>query len=397
MTRYVSGTRPLCLPPLPRMSAHQPTRAMQAAARRYLEQTRGLEELDAHTLATERSGVDEDQMLTDREFATAVLAADPASAQEGLPASRQSIDEEPQALATVGEPDTGSAANSAASPNGKYRVGRLEIGGGNAVLNSQILRSGAFSAPELGVPLPVVADRNSFEISLEGVSPTQDHADVLLYAISLIDRTPDPMLGTVVSFTTYQLIKSMGWSMNSRGYEQLRKVIRDLSKISLTYYDRSDPRNGRVTEGERVFNSVTRPEQNAKDQRWSIVLPPSLFRIFELRRNTLVDLGARAAIQSSFGRWLHAFVSSQKPGERRTYDAHALCQAGGLRAARFSDDLKVLRETLAILERGQVLRKSKGRGPDGSDMTIKRFAPVVATGWELTKSSERWSLEMERL
>lgn len=375
MTRYTSGRRPTELPPLPRMTATLPSAAMKSAAQRYLTQSEDLQELDMQTMATERTGCDESWMMTDREFASAVIAAPGA----------------PTALKAASAP----ATEEPASPStGKYRVGKLEIGGGNAVLNSQILRSGAFSAPELGVPLPVVADRNSFEISLEGVSPTQDHADALLYAISRIDQSPDPMLGTVVSFTTYQLIKAMGWSMNSRGYEHLRNVIRDLGKISLTYYDRSDPKNGRVTEGERVFNSVTRPEQNAKDQRWSIVLPPSLFRIFELKRNTLVDLNARAAIQSNFGRWLHAFVSSQKPGERRNYDAHALCEAGGLRSGRFSDDLKVLRETLAMLETGRVRRKSKG---SETGVAVKTFEPVVAVGWELAKESERWSLDLERV
>lgn len=385
MTLYISGSRPGGLPPLPLMRAECPTPAMQEAARRFLRKTESLTELDLATLAENRPGVPRGMILTDREFAQAVVQATPG--QDELFVEESAPPAPCKAAATV----EGDCAKP--QPAQGYRVGKLEIGGGNAVLNSQLLRSAAFCAPELGVPLPIVADRNTFEIALEGVSPTQDHADVLLYAISRIEKAPDPHLGTVVTFTTYQLIKAMGWPMNSRGYAQLRAVIRDLSKIALTYYDRADPRNWRVTEGERVFNSVTRPEQNAEDQRWSIVLPPSLFRIFELRRNTLVDLNARAVLQSNFSRWLHAFVSSQRGGESREYDVQALCQAGGLRSARLSDDLKVLRETLGVLESGRVQRKARG-GAEGA--LVKFFDPVVAPGWRLEKAEGRWTLSLTR-
>mgnify|MGYP005750440521 CR=1 FL=1 len=376
---------------------------MAAKAENYLraEQTQAL---DGGSAATERPGAPDELMLTDREFAQAVVDAYRSQSSQNEHAGKDAS-EEPAAgarkahRASPGASPGASPAEPEAEPQDarpRYVVGKLEIGGGNAVMNSQILRSGAFSLPELGVPLPVVADRDSFEITLSGVSPTQDHADVLLYAVSKLDRAPDPKLGVSVSFTTHQLLKCLGWTVNSRSYEKLRRIVQDLSEIRLTYRDRSDPRNGRVTEGERVFNSVTRPEQNAIDQTWDIVLPVSLFRIFELKRNTLIDLRARAAIQSDFGRWLHAFVSSQKPGELRSYDARELCRAGGLRSERLTDDLKILRASLKVLEEGVVHRSRKGLAGGGTDL-VKSFDPVVASGWSVEKEEGRWSLTMARL
>jgi hypothetical protein len=43
-------------------------------------------------------------------------------------------------------------------------VGRLRIGRGQAVMNNQILRSGAFSGPSLDTALPVIADKASYSV-----------------------------------------------------------------------------------------------------------------------------------------------------------------------------------------------------------------------------------------
>jgi hypothetical protein len=259
------------------------------------------------------------------------------------------------------------------SPN-RYFVGKLKVGRGNAVMNNQILRSAAFAGPSLEASLPVIADRGGYSLSLRGVSPRADHLDLLLFAISLVERAPHPTLGVDVSFTTHQFLSALGWAINSEGYGRVVKIAEELKRIELRYHDHRDANAGKI-HLDNLFAALTMPDRDSREQRWTVVLPAALFRIFDLRRNAIVDLRARAAIRSEFGRWLHAFFSSQEPGLSRRYDALALCAAGGLKCARASDAIKHLRATLSILVKGEV--DSRGR--------LKKFDPVVSEDWKVEK------------
>lgn len=255
-----------------------------------------------------------------------------------------------------------------------YTVGKLLIGRGNAVMNNQILRSGAFASPSLGAALPVLADSSSFSITLQGVSPTADHLDLLLFAVSLIRTAPHPKLGVAVSFTTGQFLSALGWAKNSEGYERVVQTARDLKRIELTFTDRSDAWSKKV-HLVNFFATVIFPDRLGEERRWTVVLPAALFKIYDLRRNAVIDLKARAAIRSEFGRWLHAFFSSQTPSLERRFDAIALCAAGGVNCARAADTIKHLRVVVEMLSCGVVAVRSK----------IKTFAPVVASGWRIER------------
>jgi hypothetical protein len=334
MTCYLA-VRPTDLPPLPALDAGWVTEAMKAAATRFLEATEGLDELLAQTLATERPGRASHELMTDDEFAALIV---------DLPISQ--VEE--------------SASTNTACALPAYTVGKLRIGRGQAVMNNQILRSSAFSAPMLDTALPVIADKNSYSVELHGVSPRADHLDVLLFAVSLVDSAPDPRLGVEVSFTSHQFLTTLGWAVNSAGYKRLEQVIRDLKRIEFQYHDRSRPKDGRIRV-DNFFSSLDMPDRDNKEQIWRVTLPASLFRIYDLRRNAVIELQARAAIRSDFGRWLHGFISTQQVGKERVYDAEAVCRAGGLHSARLTDDLKYLRSTLAILAKGELTYRGKQR------------------------------------
>ncbi|WP_448170648.1 hypothetical protein [Rhizobacter fulvus] len=259
-----------------------------------------------------------------------------------------------------------------------YTVGKLLIGRGNAVMNNQILRSGAFASPSLGAALPVLADSSSFTISLHGVSPAADHLDLLLFAVSLIRTAPHPKLGVAVSFTTGQFLSTLGWAKNSDGYERVVQTARDLKRIELTFTDRSDTQYQKV-HLVNFFATVIFPDRLSRERRWTVVLPAALFKVYDMRRNAVIDLKARAAIRSDFGRWLHAFFSSQTPSLERRFDAVALCAAGGMNCARAADTIKHLRVVLEMLSRGEVEVRSKTRN----------FAPVVESGWRIELDKRR--------
>lgn len=123
------------------------------------------------------------------------------------------------------------------------------------------------------------------------------------------------------------------------------------------------------------FAAVTFPDRQNRARTWTVVLPSALFKVYDLRRNAVVELNARAAIRSEFGRWLHAFFSSQTPSLERRFDAVALCSAGGVSCARPADTIKHLRAVVEMLTRGEVLVRSG----------TKRFAPVIASGWRIER------------
>jgi hypothetical protein len=371
MTCYLAP-RPSALPPLPALDLRRVDRRMQEGAAAFLAECEGLSALLADTLATGRPGLAQQDMMTDDEFAQLVL-------------------DTPLELATALQPlthevDVGVAAPSGAAP--AYAVGKLRIGRGQAVMNNQILRSSAFSGPSLDTALPVLADKSSYSVELHGVSPKADHLDVLLFAVSLVDRAPDPKAGIEVTFTSHKFLTTLGWAVNSAGYERLMQTIRDLKRIEFQYHDRSRPKDGRIRV-DNFFSSLDMPDRENKEQLWRVTLPAALFRIYDLRRNAVIELQARAAIRSDFGRWLHGFISTQQVGKSRVYDAEAVCRAGGLHCARLADDLKHLRATMKILAAGELTYRGQQR----------RFKPVLSleSRVELDPASGRYLLHATRV
>jgi hypothetical protein len=200
---------------------------------------------------------------------------------------------------------------------------------------------------------------------------------VLLFAVSLVERAPHPEHGIRVSFTSHQFLAALGWAVNSAGYARLSTVLQELKRIELRYHDRSTPKAGRI-HIDNLIGSLVMPDAENESQRWFVTLPATLFRIYDLRRNAVIDLKARAAVRSEFGRWLHGFLSTQEPDLERGYDAEALCRAGGLNSARLSDDIKYLRATMQILMDGRLTYRGK----------LREFLPILGPNSRVEKDSE---------
>jgi len=118
-------------------------------------------------------------MLTEREFVEAFLA-EPAASQ--FEATAQTTP--PQSTSAVG------LSPRMQSKRGPFVVKKLRIGRGVAVMNSQILRSAAFCKPELGAPYPALSHLRGYEISVTEMTLTQDHLDLLLFAVSRVRYEP---------------------------------------------------------------------------------------------------------------------------------------------------------------------------------------------------------------
>lgn len=359
------------------------------------------QDAECATLAYGRPGRDPSELMSDLAYARWVLeqirAQPHAQSRPRLPSPSPvfSVPAQPPLPAQPGlfdVPGTGPGSPAAATdPGGEstgagFVAGRLRVGAGRAAMNTQVLRSAAFASPLPGVPLPVVADKADYQIVVRGgVRPTADHLDMLLFAVSRVAQQPaaGSTAGTEVSFTLHQFIAALGWACNTAGYDRARRVIAELRQIDMVYLEGEE----RTTFA--LFGDVTEPANKQTDRLWRVRLSGSLFRLFELGRNTLIDLQARAALRMEFGRWLHGFLSTQTAGQARSFDALELCEAGGLCAARDTDSLKHLRATLALLAKGEVSRASK----------ITAFRPLIAPEWRVEKDSrtKRWVLHVTRI
>lgn len=393
MTRYLFDPRPGALPPFPNLSLGRRSPALLAAAHAYLQATTAPEllALDSETMAVDRPGGDPELMLTDRQFAQAVLDEPITSGSEPAASVAWPPCPMPRALSPRQQ-----------AMRGPWVVGSVPIGRGVAVMNSQVLRSAAFCRPELGVPNPALSDLRGYEILVDGFSLSQDHLDLLLYAISRLRYEPPVDQPALVSFTRRGFLSALGWSKGADGYERLTKAIDELAAARLTYRDGVRPATNGVVQSAALLERVE-PSESAKLGQCTLALSSSLCGMLRFGRNTVVALEARAAIRGEFGRWLHGFVSSQKPGEPRRYDAEAVCAAGGLMASRLTDRLKTLRRTLQDLEAGTSNRSAQRTTAEAATCSapapapaLRCFAPVVMPGWRVTKEGGGWLLEMVR-
>lgn len=380
MTTYLLGDRPNGLPEFPNISWQSPSAEMRRAARAYLDDTcsRELLPLDANTMAVERPGRDADEMLTDRQFAKAVLEA-PAETSEAAALSRV----DPVNL------------NRQRAMQGPFVVNGVPLGRGVAAMNSQVLRSAVFCRAESGVSYPAVGDRRGYELSVNGPALSQEHADLLLFLISRLKYRPQPATPAPVAYTSRGFLCAMGWSTSAEGYRRLERVTHELCDSRLSLVDSS----GRM-QSLRNVKLVERTDAlaAASPMRPELALSADLIALLQAGRNTVVDLAGRAALRGDFRRWLHSFVSSQKPGEERQYDAEALCAAGGLKSRRLTDDLKALREALSVLENGCSMHAGHALSPSrlGAHSKSLSFSPVVASGWKVHKRQGMWFAEVTR-
>lgn len=389
MPRYFA-TRPRALPPLPHLDASSLTSSCRQAARDWLaalDKIDGARQLIADTFAADRPGLDPADLLTDEEYMRRIaetpdadLVDAPAAPSKAKPAPKASRE-------SASEPSPEPAYELA--PGRGFLAGKVRAGAGRAAMAVQVLRSPAFSSPELGALLPLVADRKNARIIVEAPVPlTADHLDVLLFAISKVVNKPDPVLGTEVRFSIYEFVAALGWSDSQAGYARAIQSINELRRTNaILVEDVTAPKDKVDTIEFMLLGEFRRPGRGQADKKWSVNLPASLFELVEKSRCSLVDLNARAALRAPFARWLHGFFCTQTQGKRRAFGAVELCRAGGLQNARTANLLQHLRETLKCLESGQVERAGK----------THHFAPVVAPGWSLTQDpSGEWVLEAEK-
>lgn len=402
MTRYHLPFRRREQPPVPTFDLAEPTPAKAQAARAYIARVEAdprLLTLDVETGASCRPGLDPEEALTDLQYAHRYLAHwsdyrhDEDRSEECFGAAASDQDIPPGAASTVQSQRRKRqfAAAHEVVPWAPPRFGKLVMHDGFAVMNSQILRSQVFQSPPLDTQLRALGDRSIFRLKVNGFSPTIDHYQLLLFAISRMSANPDPRLGAAVRFTTNELIVGLGWTRHKRSYDRLTRLIEELKRVRLTFEVQGDTKKASIVTDAPLFSCVTEARRDGRTHHWEVVLTPPLLKLFGIERNTLLEMRAcRALHESSSALWLYSFVASQAPGAPRTFDVRQLCCACGLSAARDGDNRKELVRLLNSLQDGSAKRR---RGVGG--LKSSTFEPIVAA-WELQSTSHGWKVTITR-
>lgn len=388
MTRYHCGPRPRELPAFPDLHLDAPSASALVAALHYLDATDNpyYLDLDHETIASERPGAEQDLLLTDRAFAKrvrdrcvrALADAGEARLKPDLPGASRDSPPVDDAGAVDGD-------GIAEMPHA-VRTPRL-VTRNTVRFNDQVLRTGAFADATLGAVLRPVGDREGFEVVVEEQVLTQRHLDVLMFLLSRVPNEVDTNAPLAVPVPERRMLVQLGWGVNTRTYQSLRRALRELNATRLTLRDMSR-RQGVQLKAAQLLR-VTELGSGSGGGRTSalraietVELTPGLLKLATTGRLAVVDLRERWSLPRGLLRWLHAFVSTQRRGLVRTYPALELCAAGGLRAERPADLLAALRKALRLLEGPQPGSPSSGA--------------VITSGWAVEKREADWLVTMTR-
>lgn len=339
MSQYLQPRRPKALPPFPaqldlaRCAAGRDATAQRVLAEDYLRTSAAQATLDAETFAAHRPGA-ADELLTDREYAGRCLAA--LGARDGRPAA------------------------------GSETLG-YTVFAGYSVMNRHVLRSGLFTQGAAGELTVLKAP----EVRVVRSAALDDgHLDALLGVLSYSTGRYDPDLGEVVRFAPHAMLRRLGMSQNSAAMRKLYGWLTALQGTLVAVIEREHARFAQAPLLGELRGALDARGELQGAAPWQVVVPAAVFRGLIARGVfAAIRLDARRALTSPFAKWLHAFVSSQRPGVELVFDVDELARTGGLALANPAEARRRVRETLRALERGEV----EFRG------TVRRFRPVVAS------------------
>lgn len=174
-------------------------------------------------------------------------------------------------------------------------------------------------------------------INYNGYGLNQDDLDVYL---ELLEFGKKVSAGEIVSFTRSELLRSLGWAMQTRYREKLVDCLEHLhnTKISgnvIRYIGNKETTNLKFS-----FNLVSEyfiyiTDEDSGDTKrvskdWSIVLPHGIDKILSGGGAARINTEERKALGSnSLAKFIHAYLASNKYDPRYTPNAQQLYELSG--------------------------------------------------------------------
>jgi hypothetical protein len=203
-----------------------------------------------------------------------------------------------------------------------------------------------------------VSSLSNINIVYRGVSLQQDDASVFMQLLHIAREKP---LGSPVDFVAYHMMKSLGWSINSRSYARLRETIERLSATNLTV----SADKGKVGYGGSLVRAFIwkRLDTDEPLTHWQVLLEPGIVQLFQADTFTLMEWKERLQIgnRAVLAQWLHSYLCTHAEPIPLSVDKYyELSGSTAKRLYHFRSDLrKALERLIAIkfLKRFEITAK----------------------------------------
>ncbi|MBS4097693.1 MAG: replication initiator protein A [Sulfuricella sp.] len=150
-----------------------------------------------------------------------------------------------------------------------------------------------------------IASVSGVTISYTGQDLRQRDEDVFLQLLHLAKNKP---LGEWVDFTAYSLVKALGWSVNTRSYNDLRDILNRLSATNIIVMFKDD-QNG--YSGSLVRKFMWRTDAGEKLTKWRVYFEPEIIALFAPTGYTHIYWELRLSLPP-LAKWLHSFYSTHE-------------------------------------------------------------------------------------
>jgi hypothetical protein len=165
----------------------------------------------------------------------------------------------------------------------------------------------------------------NYDISYTGKELQQEDLSVWM---ALIHLAKDQPMSDAVFFTGYQLIKDLGWSMNTKSYKRAQESI---SRLKVTGIVINTANQDEGYSGSLIREFRWKKIGESGDTKWMVRFEPQVSAMFMHDTTTLLEWETRKKIggRSTVAQWLHGFYSShQEPFAYGVPKLHELSRSG---------------------------------------------------------------------
>lgn len=221
-----------------------------------------------------------------------------------------------------------------AAPNEVLRSALFNVGGRH-------MRRQSFEGRELAILGGGVLEQTGPELR-------QDDEDVWLQVMHWARESP---LGSPIRFTSYAMLKTLGWPDKAENYRRLGKCLDRLQVTMIRLRCRRQKEEISV-----AVNLITK--QKREGNRWQVSIEPEMHLLFGERFYTKVEWGQRLQLRGPTAKWLHGFYASH--ADPYPLKVESLMESCGSRTSelkKFRQQLRMALDDLVrvgFLERAQI-------------------------------------------
>lgn len=135
----------------------------------------------------------------------------------------------------------------------------------------------------------------------------QDDELVWMRLLQLAKGQP---LGDSIFFTPYSFLKSIGWQVNSRGYQRIKDCLLRMKATAVQIT--SNRLHQTVVTSLIDYISMWDPEKQTPLTQWEVRISKSMSLLFADSAFTLIDLEQRKALPEGIATKLHSYWSSHR-------------------------------------------------------------------------------------